>query len=204
MTNLDSILKSRRYFADKGPPSQSYGFSNNHVWMWELDHKEGEEYWRIDTFELLEKTLETPLDCKEIQPVHRKGNQAWIFSGRTDAEAKTPILWPPDANNWLIGKDPDAGKDWRWEEKGKTEDEMAGWHYRLDGHEFEHAPGVVDRQGSLMCCSPWGRKELDVTKWLNWLTGLRNSHLEGQNGWWLWRRCLLTWKEIHNFSCGWT
>ena len=137
MTNLDSILKSRHYFANKGPSSQSYGFSTSHVWLCELDHKESWElknrcFWTV----VLEKTLESPLDCKEIQPVLPKGNQSWIFIGRTDAKAETPILWPPDAKNWLSGKDPDAGKDWR-QEKGMTEDEMVGWHHRLNGHEFE-------------------------------------------------------------------
>ena len=117
--------KQRRYFANKGPYSQSYGFSNSHVWMWELDHKEG---WVLKNWccwtVVLEKTLESPLDCKEIQPVHSKGSQSWIFIGRTDAQDET--LWPSDAKNWLIWKDPDAGKDWRWEEKGTTEDEMVG------------------------------------------------------------------------------
>ena len=117
---------------------------------------------------VLEKTLESPLDCKEIQPVNPKRNQSWIFTGRADAEAETPILWPPDVKNWLIGKDPDAGKDWRWEKKG-TEDEMVGWCHRLDGHEFDQTPGVGDGQESLVCCSPWGRKEWDTTEQLNWL-----------------------------------
>ena len=117
---------------------------------------------------MLEKTLESPLDCKEIQPVHTKGNQSWMFIGRTDTEAETPIVGPPDVKNWFIGKDPDAGEDWRWEEKGMTEDEMVGWHHQLDGHEFEQAPGVGDGQGSLACCSPWGHKELDMTKQLVW------------------------------------
>ena len=103
------------------------------------------------------------------QPVHSKGDQSWVFIGMTDAKAETPILWPPDAKNWLIGKDPDAGKDWRWE-KGTTEDEMAGWHHQLDGREFQQAPGVGDGQGSLVCCGPWGPKESDMTEWLNWLT----------------------------------
>ena len=133
---------------DKGPYSQSYGFSSSHVWMWELDHKEGWAlknwcFWTV----VLKKTLESPLDCKEIQPVHPKGKQFWIFIGRTDAKAEAPILWPPDAKNLFIGKDPDAGKDWRQEEKGMTEDEMVGWHHRLDGHEFEQVPGLVmDRE----------------------------------------------------------
>ena len=114
---------------------------------------------------VLEKTLESPLNSKEIQPVHPKGNQSWIFIGRTDAEAKTPILWPPDVKNWFIWKDPDAGKDWRQEKKGITEDDMVGWHHWLDGHEFEQAPGVGDGQGSLACCSSWGCKETRLSDW---------------------------------------
>ena len=120
---------------------------------------------------VLEKILESPLDQKEIKPVNPKGNQSWIFTGKTDTEAETPILWPPDVKNWLIGKDPDAEKDWRQEEKGMTEDEMVGWHHRLDGHEFEQAPGVGDGQESLACCRPWGRKESDTTEQLNWADG---------------------------------
>ena len=116
-----------------------------------------------------EMTLESSLDCKEIQPVHPKGNQPWIFIGRTDAKAETPILWPPHAKRWLIEKDSDAGKDWRQEEKGTTEDEMIVWHHRLDGHEFEWTLGVGDGQGGLACCDSWGHKELDTTEWLNWL-----------------------------------
>ena len=165
------IKKQRHYFANKGPSSQSYGFSSSHEWMWELDYKESWVpkngcFWTV----VLKKTLETPLDCREILPVNPKGNQPWIFIGRTDAEAEIPILWPPDERSWLIEKDPNAGKDWRWEEKGTTEDERVGWHHWLDGHEFEQAPGVGDGQGSLACCSPWGRKESDMTEWLNWLT----------------------------------
>ena len=118
---------------------------------------------------VLEKTLESPFFCKEIQPVHPKGNQSWIFIGRTDAEAETSKLWPPDAKNWLIGKDPDAGKDWRQAEKGMTEDEMVGWHHWLDGYEFEQALEVGDGQGGLVCCGPWGHKESDTTEWLNWI-----------------------------------
>ena len=136
--NLDSILKNRHFFANKGPSSQSYGFSSSHVWMWELDYKESWAlknwcFWTV----VLEKTLESPLDCKEIQPVHPKGNQSWTFIGRTDAKVETPILWPPDVKNWLVWKDPDAGKDRWWEEKGIIEDEMVGWHHQLNGHEFE-------------------------------------------------------------------
>ena len=118
---------------------------------------------------MLEKTLESPLDCKEIQPVHPKGNQSWIFIGRTDAEAETPIIWLPDVKNWLIGRDSDAGKDWRCEEKQMTEDEMAGWHHQLYEHEFGQALGVGDGQGSLACCSPWDCRESNRTEWLSWL-----------------------------------
>jgi len=132
------IKKQRHYFANKDPSSQSYGFSSSHVWMWELDYKES---WVLKSWSfwivVLEKTLESPLDCKEIQPVHPKGNQSWIYIGRTDAEAETPVLWPPNVKNWLIGKDPDAGNDRRREEKGMTEDEMVGWHHWLNGHELE-------------------------------------------------------------------
>ena len=113
----------------------------------------------------------SPLDCKEIQPVHPKGNQSWIYIGRTDAEAETPILWPPDVRNWLIGKDPDAGKDWRQEEKGTTEDEMVGWHHQFNGHESEQASRVGDGQGSLAYYSTWCHKELDMTEWRNWTDG---------------------------------
>ena len=168
MTNLDSIFKSRD-IANKGPSSQGYGFSCCHVWMWELDCEEGWAlknwcFWTV----VLEKTLERPLDCKEIQSVHSKGDQSWVFFGRNDAKAETPVLWPPHAKSWLIGKDSDAGRDWVQEEKGTTEDEMAGWHHQLDGHEFEWTPGVGDGQGGLACCDLWGRKESDTTEQLNW------------------------------------
>ena len=139
--------------------------------MWELDCKNSQFGWEPKKWcfwtVLLEKTLESPLDWKEIQPVHPKGDQSWVFIGRTDGEAETPILLPPDVKNWLLRKDPDAGKDWRWEEKGTTEDEMVGWHHWLDGHEFKLAPGVGDGQGGLVCYSPWGHKESDTTGWLN-------------------------------------
>ena len=133
-----------------------------------LDHKEGwaPKNWCFWTV-VLEKTLESSLDSKEIKPVHPKGNQSWIFIGRTDAKAETPILWPPDVKSQLIGKNPDAGKDWRQEEKGMTQDQMVGWHHRLDGHEFEQAPEGGDGQGGLACCSSWGRKESDVPEQLN-------------------------------------
>ena len=132
------IKNQRHYFANKSLSSQNHGFSSSHVWMWELDYKESWPlknwcFWTV----VLEKTLESPLDGKEIQPVHPKGNQSWIFIGRTDAEAETPILWLADVKNGLIWKDPDAGKDGRWEEKGTTEDDMVGWHQQLSGHEFE-------------------------------------------------------------------
>ena len=133
------VKKQRHYFANKGPSDQGYGFSSSHIWMWELDHKESQArknwcFWTV----VSDKTLDSPLDCKEIQLVCPKGNQSWIFTGRTDAEAETPILWPPDAKSGLIWKDPDAGKDWKREEKGTTEDEIYtfGWHHQLSGHEF--------------------------------------------------------------------
>ena len=116
----------------------------------------------------MEKTLESPLDCKEIQPIHFKGDQSWVFFGRTDAKAETPVLWSPHAKSWLIGKAPDAGRDRGQEEKGTTEDEMAGWHHRLNGQEFRWTPGVGDGQGGLACCNSWGHKESDTTEWLNW------------------------------------
>ena len=118
-------------------------------------------FWNVVT----EKTLESPLDCKEIQSVHPKGNQSWIFIERTDAKAEAPILWPPDAKNWLIGKDPDAGQDWKQKEKGMAEDEIVGWYQWVNGHEFEQVLGVDDTQGNLVCCCPWGHKELDITDW---------------------------------------
>ena len=121
-------------------------------------------FWTV----VLEKILESPLDCKEIQPVHSEGDQSWVFFGRNDAEAEAPVLWPPHAKSWLIGKDSDAGRDWGQEEKGTTEDGMAGWHHGLDGRESEWTPGDGDGQGGLVCCDSWGRKESDTTKWLNW------------------------------------
>ena len=149
--------------------------------MWELDYKESWAlknwcFWTV----VLEKTLESPLDCKEIQPVHLKGDQSWVFFGRNDAKAETPILWPPHEKSWLIGKDSDAGRDWKQEEKGTTEDEMAGWHHRLDGHEFEWTLGVGDVQGGLASCRPRGPKESDTTEPLNWTEWVQNFCL----GWW--------------------
>ena len=152
------VKKQSQYLANKGPSNQSYGFSSIHVWMWELDHKESWTlknwcFWTV----VLEKTLESPLDCKKIIPVNPKGNRFWIFIGRTDAEAEAPILWPPD-----------PGKNWGQEEKRMTEDEMVGWYHQLDGHEFEQAPGVGDGQVSLVFCSSWNCKELDRTEQLKW------------------------------------
>ena len=165
------IKKQRLYFANIGPSNQDYGFSSSHIWMWELDYKESwvPKNWCLLTV-VLEKTLESSLDCKEIQPVHPKRNQSWIFIGRTDVEAETPILWPPDAKSWLIWKDPDAGKDWRqggW---------RRGWQRMrwLDGitdpmgMSLSKFRELVDGQGGLACCSPWGLKESDTTERLNW------------------------------------
>ena len=130
-------------------------------------------FWTV----VLEKTLESPLDCKEIQPVHPKGDQPWVFIGGTDAKAETPVIWPPHVKSWLIGKDSDAGRDWEQEEKRTTGDKMAGWHHRLDGHEFELTPGVGNGQGGLMCCDSWGCKESDMTEQLNWTEGLLLSYI---------------------------
>ena len=169
MTNLDSILKSRDITLPTKVclvktmvfPVVTYG--------WESWTIEKAECRRIDVFELwCWRRLESPLDCKEIQPVHPKGDQSWVFFGRNDANAETPVLWPPDAKSWLIWKDLDAGKDWGQEEKGMTEDEMVGWHHQLDGHGFGWTTGVGDGQGGLVCCGSWGHKELDTTEWLNW------------------------------------
>ena len=166
--NLDSILKSRD-IVNNSLSSQGYGFSSGHVWLWELDCEESwaPKNWCFWTV-VLEKTLESPLDCKEIQPVHPKGDQSWVFIGRTDVEAITSVLWPPDAKSWLIWKDPDDGKDWGQEEKGMTEDEMVGWHHRLNGHGFGWTLGVGDGQGGLACCGSWGQKNSDITEQPNW------------------------------------
>ena len=148
--------------------------------MWELDYKESWQqkncFWTV----VLEKNLENPLDCTEIQPVHPKGNQSWTFIGRTDAEVETPIFWPPDAKNWLFWKDPDSRKDWRQKEKGMTEDEMVGWHqWRLNGHEFEYTLGVGDVQGGLEYCNLWSRKETWLSNWteLNWFLDWENDYM---------------------------
>ena len=170
MTNLDSILKSRDITLSTKVhlvkamvfPVVMYGCES-----WDYKESWVPKNWCFWTV-VLENTLESPLDCKEIQPVHPKGDQSWVFIGRTDVEAEAPILWPPDAKSWLIWKDPDAGKDWGQEEKGMTEDEMVGWHHRLNGHGFGWTQGVGDGQGGLMCCSSWGCKKSDTTEWLNW------------------------------------
>ena len=170
MTTLDSILKSRDIsLSTKVRLVKALVFPVVNVWMWELDYKESwvPKNWFFWTV-VLEKTLESRLDCTEIQPVHPKENQSWVFIRRTDVEAETLKLWPPDAKSWLIWKDLDAGKDWRQEEKGMTEDEMAGWHHWLNGCESQWTPGVGDRQGGLACCDSWGRKELDTTERLIW------------------------------------
>ena len=142
--------------------------SSNNVWMWELENEEGREprnccFWTV----VLENTLESPLESKEIKPVNLKGNQPWILFGRTDAEAEAPILWPPDMNSWFTGKDPNAGKNWRQEEKGMTEDETTGWHHWFNGLELGQTLRVGEGQGCLACCSPWGHEESDTTWWLN-------------------------------------
>ena len=159
-TPRQHIKKQRPHFANKSSFGQSYGFSISHVWMWGLAHNEGWtlKNWCSQTV-VLEKSLENPLDSKEIKPVNPKGNESWIFIGKSDAEAEAPILWPPDAKSWLTHWiRPNAGKDWGQEEKVKTEDKMIGWHHQLNGHEFEQIPGESEGQGSLACCSPWAPK----------------------------------------------
>ena len=157
------IKKQTHYFVNKGPSRQGYGFFSGHVWMWELDYKESwvPKNWCFWTM-VLEKTLESPLDCKKIQAVHPKGDQSWVFIGRTDAEAETPILWPPDEKSWLIGKDPDVLKAGRVGDDRRWDGWMASW---TQWREFEWTPGVGDGQGGLSCCSPWACKGLDLTEW---------------------------------------
>ena len=155
---IQHIKMQRHHFTNKGPYSQSYGFSSSHIWMWELDHKESwaRKNWCLRIV-VLEKILRVPWTARRSNQSILKENQSWIFIGRTEAEAETSILWPPDAKIWLTEKDIDAGKNWR-QEKGRTEDEMVGWHHCLNGREFEQAPGVGDGQWSLVCCSPWGHR----------------------------------------------
>ena len=180
MTNIDSIFKSRditlltkvRLVKAMVFPVVMYGCESCTI--------KKAECWRIDAFELWHRRrlLRVPWTARRSNP---KGNQSWIFTGSTDFEAETLILWPPDVKNWLTGKDPDAGKDWRWEEKGTTEDEMVGWHHQIYGNDFEYTPGDSEGQGSLACCSPWGCKELDTTEWLNWIEVIVWSLRECQN-----------------------
>ena len=171
MTSLDTYWKAETLLCQLGSSSQGYGVSSSLVWMWELNFKEiwGLKKWCFWTV-ALEKTLESLLTCKGIHPVHPKRNQSWIFMGRTEVEAETPILWPPDAKSWLIWRDPEAGKDWRPEEKRTTEDETVGWHHSLHALEFGKLQELVMWrwwcQGGLACCGPWGRKESDTTEWL--------------------------------------
>ena len=170
MTTLDSIFKSRDITLPTKVHLVKAMVSSGHIWMWDFNCEESWEtknwcFWTV----VLEKTLESPLDCKEIQPVHSEGAQPWDFFGRNDAKGETLVLWPPHGKYWLIGKDSDAGRDWGQEEKGTTEDEMAGWHHGLDGRESEWTPGAGDGQGGLVCCDSQGRKESDTTEWLNWL-----------------------------------
>ena len=205
-----NIKKQRHYFANKGPSSQGYGFSSSHVWMWELDHKESWAptnwcFWTV----MLENIFESPLDCIEVKPVNLQGIQSWLFIGRTDAEPKTPILWSPNANNWLIETDSVPGKDWRQEEKRTTEDEMIGWHYWLNGYEFEKALGVADGTGSLVCCSPWGCKESNRTEQLNCtelildVLLLRNNlSISIPQIFWMWTRFTTVVRLNQNIHCG--
>ena len=170
MTNLDSMFRSRDItLPTKVRLVKAIVFSGR-VWMWELDCEEswGLKTWCFSTV-VLEKTLKSPLDCKEIQPVHSKEDQPWVFIVRTDAKAGTHICWPPHVKSWLIGKDSDAGRNWGQEQKEPTEDEMAGWQCRLNGHEFEWALVGGDGQGGLACCNSWGHKDSDTTEWLNWI-----------------------------------
>ena len=157
------IKKQRHYFTNKGPSSQSSGFSSSHVQLWEPDNKNGWvlKNWCIQIV-VLEKTLESPLENKEIKSVNLRGNQPWIFIGRTEAEAEAPVLWPLHAKSQLIGKGPDSRKHWGQEEKRVTEDEMVGWHHRLNGHAFEQTLGDGEGQGILACCSPWGLKDQEL------------------------------------------
>ena len=185
------IKKQRHYFTNKGLSSQGYGFSCGHVWMWELDYKESwvRKNWCFWTL-VLEKTLESPLEYQELQPVHPKGDQSWVFIEGTDVEAETLTLWPPDAESWLIGKDPDAGKDWGQEEKGTTEDEMVGWHHWHNGHGFVWTLGVGDGQGGLPCWSSWRHKGSDMTERLNWT----------ELNWLYWYERLLSFTKFHILS----
>ena len=168
LTNLDSVLKSKPRFANKGLCSQGSGLSAGHVWLWKLDLREGRvlKDWCL-WIVVLEKTLESPLESKEIKPVNLKGNQSWILIGRTDAEAEAPMFWSPDAHSQLIGKDPDAGKDRVQRDKRASEEGKSGWHQWYNGHKLGQTPGDGEGWGSLAWCSPWGREESDIPGWLN-------------------------------------
>ena len=180
MTSLDSILKSRDYFADKCPSSQSYGFSSSRVWMWELDYKESwvPKNWCFWTV-VLEKTFASPLDCVEIKPVHLKGNQSWIFIGRIDAEAEAPILWPPDVKNWLVGKDLDAWQYWRQEEKGTAEDEMIGWHHHLSDMNLNKLQELVmDREAWHAAVHGVAKRWTQLSDWTELKQGVQKAHAQ--------------------------
>ena len=209
MTNPESILKSRDITLPTKVHLVKAMFLCGHVLMWELDYKEGRVpkkwcFWTV----VLEKTLDSLLDCKQIQPVHPKGNRFLIFIGRTDVEAEAPILWPPDAKNWLIWTDPDAGKDWRCEEKGMTEDEMDGWHHWLDGHEFEWTLGVVmDREAWRAAVHGVAKSQTRLNDWteLNWSTSTRcscwfSTPPERNSGWRVEMRHFLIWENQQNSS----
>ena len=194
MTNLGSILKSRHITLSTKVhlvkamvfPVVTYGCEN-----WTIKTA---ERWRINAFELwCLRRLESPLDCKEIQPVLTIGNQSWVFIGRTDVEAEIPVLWPSDAKNWLFWKDPDAGKNWG-QEKGMTEDEMVGWHHRLDGHGFGWTPGVGDGQGGLACCGSWGHRESDMTEWLGWTETRMEEEVDGDYCRWIYKWAARNWQ----------
>ena len=173
MTNLASVLKSRHITLPTKvhivkAEAKQHGLPSGHVGLWELDRKEGRipKNWCLWTV-VLDKTPKSPLDSKEIKPVNLKGNQPWMLVGRTDAEAEAPVFWSSDVNSWLIGKVPDAGKNWGQKEKRASDDEMTGWHHQWDGHELEQTLGDGEGQGGLACCSPWGHTELDTIRWLN-------------------------------------
>ena len=202
MTNLDSVLKSRDNTLSTKIHMVKAMFFSVVMYGYESWAIREAERQRIDAFKtvMLEKTLESPLDCKEIKPVNSKGNQFWIFIGKTDAEA--PIFWPPNAKSWLIRKNPDAGKDWK-QEKGMIEDKMVGWHYWLSGHEFEQTPGDDKGLGSLACCSLWGCRELDTTEWLNNNRSFHFSGISVQGAqllgkWWLYM-CWVVWVNLSEY-----
>ena len=175
-------------------PVVIYGCESWTLWCEESWSLKNWCFWTV----VLEKTPENPLDCKEIQPVHSKGDQSWVFFGRTDAKTETPILWPPHVKSWLIGKDSNVGRDWRQEEKGMKEDEMAGWHHQLHGREFGWTPRVGARQGGLACCNSWGRQESDTTERLNWAELISDvEHLSYE----CWHLCVFFGEMSFQVSC---